>query len=116
MEKILLLNVDERQYAIVGKLAGQMRIKVVRPNIQDTAVKIGELAKENTQESGGGTSAKSLLIFCNVSDKHMDRFLFALRQSDARIDYKAVLTPTNAQWTVSRMYAHMEFEARQGQG
>ena len=37
----------------------------------------------------------------------MDKLLFELRRIDAPIDYKAVLTPTNAGWTIPRLLMEM---------
>ena len=36
--------------------------------------------------------------------------LFELRRIDAPIDYKAVLTPTNAGWTIPRLLMEMHSE------
>ena len=45
-----------------------------------------------------------------VSRDRMDKLLFELRRIDAPIDYKAVLTPTNAGWTIPRLLMEMHSE------
>ena len=40
----------------------------------------------------------------------MDRLLASLRNSHIQPDYKAVLTPSNKKWTVTKLLAHMAFE------
>lgn len=51
-----------------------------------------------------------MLLFCDVTEKHLDKFLFELRNKQSSIDYKAVLTPTNRMWNVRRLSAHMAME------
>ena len=55
-------------------------------------------------------SEPGMLLFCDVTEKHLDKFLSELRNKQSRIDYKAVLTPTNRTWNVRRLYAHMAME------
>ncbi len=58
----------------------------------------------------GGAPEESLMIFCDVTEKHFGRALGLFREKGIRIDYKAVLTPTNAKWNVLRFYAEMARE------
>ena len=45
-----------------------------------------------------------------LGGRRMDKLLFELRRIDAPIDYKAVLTPTNAGWTIPRLLMEMHAE------
>ena len=47
---------------------------------------------------------------CQLPERRMDKLLFELRRIDAPIDYKAVLTPTNAGWTIPRLLMEMHSE------
>lgn len=54
--------------------------------------------------------AESLMVMCDVTEKQMNRLLMELRRREIRIDYKAVLTPTNRTWKVGQMYLEMARE------
>lgn len=55
-------------------------------------------------------SKESLMLFCDVGEKHFNRALALLRSRAVRVDYKAVLTPTNREWNVLRLYAELARE------
>ena len=64
-------------------------------------------------EAGSTPAAVSrdrLLVMCQLPERRMDKLLFELRRIDAPIDYKAVLTPTNAGWTIPRLLMEMHAE------
>ena len=64
-------------------------------------------------EAGSTPAAVSrdrLLVICQLPERRMDKLLFELRRIDAPIDYKAVLTPTNAGWTIPRLLMEMHAE------
>lgn len=58
----------------------------------------------------GAVSRDRLLVMCQLPERRMDKLLFELRRIDAPIDYKAVLTPTNAGWTIPRLLMEMHAE------
>ena len=47
---------------------------------------------------------------CGLSNKRMDKLLFALRKAEVRVDYKAALTPTNQKWDVLHLLLEMHAE------
>ena len=55
-------------------------------------------------------SGDSILIFCDLSEKHLNRMLFELTSRKVQIDLKAVLTPTNQKWTLRQLHAELERE------
>ena len=55
-------------------------------------------------------SGDSILIFCDLSEKHLNRMLFELKSRKVQIDLKAVLTPTNQKWTLRQLHAELERE------
>lgn len=57
----------------------------------------------------------SLLVLCGLRDKRLDKVLFELRRADIPIDYKAILTPSNQEWTVSELMKELQRE-RQAMG
>ena len=114
-EKILLYNVKEPQDII--KAASNMRIVSGFIDESDTDRTLAELesgvrgvtlADINSHESL--LDKESLIIFCDVSDKHMDRLLFEIRQKQINITFKAVLTDTNRKWNIRQMLVEMRRE------
>ena len=54
---------------------------------------------------------EEIIVFSEVSDIHLDQILFMMRKKGMkRIDYKAVLTDTNSQWTVPELFKELEKE------
>ena len=113
-EKILLYNVKEPQDII--KAASNMRIASGFINESDSYKTLAELAAEvkgipsdvagyHSQED-----KESLVIFCDVTDKHMDRLLFEMRQKHTGVTLKAVLTDANKKWNISQMLVEMRRE------
>ena len=113
-EKILLYNVKESQDII--KAASNMRIASGFINESDSYKTLAELAAEvkgipsdvagyHSQED-----KESLVIFCDVTDKHMDRLLFEMRQKNTGVTFKAVLTDANKKWNISQMLVEMRRE------
>ena len=113
-EKILLYNVKEPQDII--KVASNMRIASGFINESDSYKTLAELAAEvkgipsdvagyHSQED-----KESLVIFCDVTDNHMDRLLFEIRQKNTGVTFKAVLTDANKKWNISQMLVEMRRE------
>lgn len=113
-EKILLYNVKEPQDII--KAASNMRIASGFINESNSYKTLAELAAEvkgipsdvagyHSQED-----KESLVIFCDVTDKHMDRLLFEMRQKNTGVTFKAVLTDANKKWNISQMLVEMRRE------
>ena len=96
------------------------------------AVTLGSIAAEGTTASGSvaaeGTvpaqadagvsvaqTPPSLLVLCGLRDKRLDKVLFELRRADIPVDYKAILTPSNQEWTVPELMKELQRE-RQAMG
>lgn len=113
-EKILLYNVKEPQDII--KAASNMRIASGFINESDSYKTLAELAAEvkGIQSDVAGYHSQedkeSLVIFCDVTDKHMDRLLFEMRQKNTGVTFKAVLTDANKKWNISQMLVEMRRE------
>lgn len=54
----------------------------------------------------GEPLSEPVLIFCHLSNAQLDRLLPSLRRIKA-LCLKAVLTPTNAQWTLRTLYGEL---------
>ena len=113
-EKILLYNAKEPQDII--KAASNMRIASGFISESDSDKTLAELAAEvkgmpsDVAEYHSQENKESLVIFCDVTDKHMDRLLFEMRQKNTGVTYKAVLTDSNRKWNISQMLVEMRRE------
>lgn len=57
---------------------------------------------------------KGVLVLCGFSDRRLDELLQRLRKAGVpRTVLKAVVTESNAQWTVYELYGHLVEERRQ---
>ena len=113
-EKILLYNVKEPQDII--KAASNMRIASGFISESDSDKTLAELAAKvkgmpsDVAEYHSQENKESLVIFCDVTDKHMDRLLFEMRQKNTGVTFKAVLTDSNRKWNISQMLVEMRRE------
>lgn len=113
-EKILLYNVKEPQDII--KAASNMRIASGFISESDSDKTLAELAAKvkgmpsDVAEYHSQENKESLVIFCDVTDKHMDRLLFEMRQKNTGVTFKAVLTDSNRKWNIGQMLVEMRRE------
>lgn len=70
----------------------------------------GSAATEGTVPAPAAQTPPSLLILCGLRDKRLDKVLFELRRADIPIEYKAVLTPSNQEWTVPELMKELQRE------
>lgn len=70
----------------------------------------GNAATEGTVPAPAAQTPPSCLVLCGLRDKRLDKVLFELRRADIPIDYKAVLTPSNQEWTVPELMKELQRE------
>lgn len=114
--------------AHVGLLKGvlvQMRIRIRNLTPGRCEKKIGILAglegfeDSPVQETGSQQAfsvpiQEELLVLSGFTDERLDELLERLKKAGVpRIGLKAVVTKTNAQWTVYELYSHLLQERRQ---
>ncbi len=102
----------------IGELAKGKQPSPVERGVPDTELHRGNGEAGDPQVREGTAAAdyqgeapnESLMLFCDVGEKHFNRILSQLRMRAVRIDYKAVLTPVNKEWNVLRLYAELARE------
>lgn len=115
MEKIVIYNVKHVKDII--KCAANMRIKSIVLSDDMLSDTLGDIfVSASDYKAGDELPEKSeakpgIVIFCDVTDKHMDKLLFEMRTGNSEVDYKAVKTKINSQWTITRILAQMEKES-----
>ena len=70
----------------------------------------GESSLQEQGLPGTQSRQESLIVMCDFSEKQMNRLLRELRSAGITIDYKAMLTPTNRNWSARHMYLEMARE------
>ena len=112
MEKLLIIKITP-EYAILN-LAQRMHIRTVSVSPNDYQKSIGQLAgfsdQTATHTSDGTGLDGSMLIFCNVKERHQNQILEKLRTMDVSITYKAILTPTKRHLSVFQLYDELHRE------
>ena len=72
---------------------------------------LGDLARGKDDEDGyfgGAYPEGSMIVMCDFTEKQLDRLLMDFRSRNVKVDYKMVMTATNASWDVLHVY----FEAQ----
>lgn len=117
MEKILAIACSDVQIEILKKITGDMKIRLQRMPVKDTDHTLEEIVNSGSDEKVSGEEVSdgenSLVIFCDLTEKHLDHVLARLREKKAGLCYKAVLTPTNRKWNLQKLYINMEMEKKQ---
>ena len=114
MEKLLVFHLDDNNLKKLKQITGALKVRVEEVLSSDYLKPLEMIANKTTspliQPFSGKVPAESLIVFCDFTEKKMDKLLASLRRDQVVIDYKAVLTPTNRKWNVMRMYLEMQAE------
>ena len=78
--------------------------------VAEGTIPSGSAATEGTVPAPAAQTPPSCLVLCGLRDKRLDKVLFELRRADIPIDYKAVLTPSNQEWTVPELMKELQRE------
>lgn len=78
--------------------------------VAEGTIPSGSAATEGTVPAPAAQAPPSCLVLCGLRDKRLDKVLFELRRADIPIEYKAVLTPSNQEWTVPELMKELQRE------
>lgn len=116
-ETVLLFNIrDKKRIRDLQMICMSLMIRVRLVKKDEYFQPVGVLAgmkemDESEQIYDGEELAEEMMVFAGVTGSHLDQILFMMRKKGMkRIDYKAVLTDTNCQWTVLELYKELEKE------
>ena len=114
MEKILAFHFDGSDLFQLRQLAATHRVRLEVIDVIDYKQTLDALSsgRKNplTEPFAGQAPDANLLLFCDFSEKHLDKLLLSLRKSSIPVDYKAILTPSNRQWTVLQLILALQAE------
>lgn len=116
MEKLLLIHSTKEIQLQVKNVASRLKLALDIIPDEYCGCRLKELAAgKYAQNPSDAESPSSLLVLCGLRDKRLDKTLFELRRADIPIDYKAILTPSNQEWTVPELMKELQRE-RQAMG
>lgn len=116
MERIILFQTNKTTENRIRRLTSAKKISLV---ILERNCAAGTMAELAEGKGKGPLSAleqlpeESLMVFCDVTEKHFDKLLFEMRSKKIQIDYKAVLTPVNCHWTLPQLMRELQNERQQ---
>ena len=111
MEKILLFQVPNATE--VRRALAPLHMKVEEVETKDFRKTLEAIYADDGTAGEifcGEVPKESLMVFCHLTDRVLDRVLAVLKRKHISVDYKAVMTPTNAKWNILRIYFEMERE------
>ena len=116
-ETILLFNPPEKERLLKLEMAlFPLRVRLKKISLSDYNQPLGVLAgiKDMTPADGtydGPELPDPMLVFCFLNDNRLNQALAALRKCGAGpFPYKAILTPTNSEWTALDCFAEIKRE------
>lgn len=116
-ETILLFNPPEKDRLLKLEMALfplRVRLKKVAPSEYNQSLGVLAGIKEMTPAEGtydGPELPDTMLVFCFLDDSRLNQALAALRKCGAGpFPYKAILTPTNSEWTAPDCFAEIKKE------
>jgi len=102
-ETVLLFNIKDKKRA--------QELQMICMSLRIRVRLIKKEASETDRIYEGEELADEMMVFAGVTGSHLDQILFMMRKKGMkRIDYKAVLTDTNSQWTVPELFKELEKE------
>ncbi len=112
MEKLICFQIENTRE--IERLASNMKIRIVHATAAMYDETLDYIVSSKLNNTSASTNNKlpagSILVFCDLSEKHLSRMLFELKSRKVPIDLKAILTPTNRKWTLRQLHNELERE------
>ena len=115
---LLAFGVDTGKMKVIWQICSDMGIKAVKVESEEEAAPLGLLAgarnwmnpllAQNQREMKPLT--EEMLVFAGFSDEMLETFLKRLRQNQAGVSLKAVLTEQNAVWNAGQLQGELKQE------
>ena len=110
---ILALNLTDERQSKLRFICMKLGLLMKTVPAEDFHQPIGALCGLLPRAEGAAEAsfADELLVFCHMSSMQVNRFLQTARQMRfAPVALKAVLTPTNVNWTAQQLHAELREE------
>ena len=110
---ILTFNLNENRLSRLRFLCMKLGLMVKAVPAEDWNQPIGALCglSDAAQSAPAEAFPEEMLIFCHMDNAQVNRFLQTARQMRfAPVALKAILTPTNAEWTPMQLCRELQQE------
>lgn len=93
MEKLLVFHLDDNNLKKLKQITGALKVRVEEVLSSDYLKPLEMIANKTAspliQPFSGKVPAESLIVFCDFTEKKMDKLLASLRRDQVVIDYKS---------------------------
>ena len=105
MPQILLYNLNNEKGGRLRMLAMRLRVRIQNVAPEEYGETLAALVgkAERTNAPCDAPFAEEMLVFVDFDNGLLNRFLGEARKAKAVVALKAVLTPTNMQWTSAQL-------------
>ena len=105
---LLLCNIPAEKMGVLRLLSVRLGLKLTAVPPERQGLTVEALCNGDTAESAADAPfTEELLVLCGVGAGAMNLLLAELRRRHVPIALKAVMTPTNAAWTVQQLHAEL---------
>lgn len=105
---LLLCNIPAEKMGVLRLLSVRLGLKLTAVPPERQGLTVEALVNGDTAEGAADDSfAEEMLVLCGVGAGAMNLLLAELRRRHVPIALKAVMTPTNAAWTVQQLHAEL---------
>lgn len=108
-KKILAFGLDAKAVQQLEQLLRFEKVTVRPVTRASEALTLRQLV-DRTEEAPGAPFEETLLLFADFTKADLNAVLNRLMQEKVTVDYRAVLTPTNGEWTPHRLFAALREE------
>jgi len=113
MASILICNISDEKLQKIKFVAFKLGIKLKEIAKDDFSKSVGYLAGIDEIAPGDRVSepfSDEMLVLCDFDSAKLDALLLELRRSRAVVALKAVLTETNASWSLAELHGEIARE------
>ena len=113
--KVLCFNLSGEEFKSLLKISDKLGAEPVCPAQSDFSQTVGALIGvfPKTNEICLSPFKEKMIIMSSFTKAKMEEFLDALRKEQIKIDYKAMVTPTNLSWKCSELVEELKKEHEQ---
>lgn len=107
---VLLFQVNPQKTLSIRILAQKLGLRVLVAAPAQLELPLAEILALAPGEGSGEPLPGEMLVMAGLNGKITDLFLQGLRRARAGVALKAMLTPTNSQWTPRALYDELQRE------
>ncbi|MCI8360380.1 MAG: DUF3783 domain-containing protein [Clostridiales bacterium] len=116
-QRVLTYLLEEPAAQGLSAILQGMKLEERRISAEELGQEIGYLAglsgyEEKPAPEPAPTSGEGVMVMCGLSEARMDALLKALHDGNIRIPLKAVVTPTNQNWSFVKLAEELARERR----